>query len=194
MNCNPISLCVFEAPQFAWNHGGVANDISRTWIGMVGPGVLNRGVDGTTWTDHVDYRPTILALAGIQDSYVHDGRVIVENLNPAVLPAAVASNMNAYQSLVVAYKQLTAPYGTVNTVSLPLSTRTVALTDETAYEAAVAWLDDYRTRRDTLTTTIKTYIDAAVFSSGPFDATTAGTYTTAANSMIAEMQTRASTN
>ncbi len=194
VNCNPISLCVFEAPQFAWNHGGVANDISRTWIGMVGPGVLNRGVDSTTWTDHVDYRPTILALAGIQDSYVHDGRVIVENLNPAVLPPAIASNLNAYENLVTVYKQLTAPYGVVNTVSLPLSTRTVALTDETAYEAAVAWLDDYRTRRDTLTATIKNYIDAAAFSNGPFDPTTAGTYTTAADNMIAEMQTRASTH
>jgi hypothetical protein len=120
--------------------------------------------------------------------------VIVENLNPSVLPPLIASNLNVYQGLVTAYKQLTAPYGTVNTVSLPLSTRTVALADETAYEAAVAWLDDYRTRRDTLTATIKNYIDAAAFSNGPFDATTAGTYTTAANSMIAEMQTRASTH
>ncbi len=73
VGCNPVSLCVFEAPQFAWNHGGIVNEINRTWIGMVGPGVLNRGVDSTTWTDHVDYRPTMLLLAGIKDSYVHDG-------------------------------------------------------------------------------------------------------------------------
>ena len=34
-------------------------------VGMVGPGVAQRGVDSTTWTDHVDLRPTINALLGL---------------------------------------------------------------------------------------------------------------------------------
>ncbi len=35
--CTPISACVAEAPQFAWNHGGIQAEISKTWFGMVGP-------------------------------------------------------------------------------------------------------------------------------------------------------------
>ncbi len=73
--------------------------------------MLNRGVDNVTWTDHVDYRPTILALAGIHDSYVHDGRVLVENIDPAALPAPISANLGAYEALAAAYKQLTAPFG-----------------------------------------------------------------------------------
>jgi len=192
VGCNPVSLCVFEAPQFAWNHGGIVNEINRTWVGMVGPGILTRGVDSTTWTDHVDYRPTILLLAGIKDSYVHDGRVVAENLDPSVLPAPIASNLNAYETLVAAYKQLTAPYGTVATSSLTLSTKSVALTDDTAYGSYVSWLNSYLAQRDALTSTIKNYIDAAAFSGGPFDPTYAASLTSRANAMIAQMQSQAS--
>ena len=88
-----------------------------------------------------DYRPTLLLLAGIHDSYVHDGRVVVENLDPSVLPAPIAQNVKAYETLVAAYKQLTAPYGTVATTSLSLSTKSVALTDDTAYENYVSSLN-----------------------------------------------------
>ncbi len=183
---------MLEAPQFAWNHGGIVNEINRTWVGMVGPGILNRGVDSTTWTDHVDYRPTILLLAGIKDSYVHDGRVVAENLDPSVLPAPIASNLNAYETLVAAYKQLTAPYGTVATSSLTLSTKSVALTDDTAYGSYVSWLNAYLAQRDALTSTIKNYIDAAAFSGGPFDPTYAASLTSQANAMIAQMQSQAS--
>ena len=35
--------CVFEGPGFAWNHGDVQKDITRTWMGMVGPGVIHAG-------------------------------------------------------------------------------------------------------------------------------------------------------
>ena len=191
VGCSPVSNCVFEAPQFAWNHGGIVNEINRTWVGMVGPGVLNRGVDSATWTDHVDYRPTMLLLAGIADSYVHDGRAVVENLDPSFLPAPLSQNLGAYESLVAAYKQLTAPYGTVATSSLTLSTKSVALTDETAYGNYVSSLNSYMAQRDALTTTIKNYIDAAAFSGGPFDATTAGTLTSQVNAMIAQMQSMA---
>ena len=50
-------------PGFAWNHGDIQEEIGNTWVGFVGPGVASNGVDSTTWTDHTNLRPTILALA-----------------------------------------------------------------------------------------------------------------------------------
>jgi hypothetical protein len=190
VGCQPITVCVLEAPGFAWNHGGISNDINHTWVGIVGPGVHNDGVDSTTWTDHVDYRPTILMLAGIQDSYVHDGRVVVEHLDPAVLPPAIASNLAAYESLVAAYKQLTAPYGSVAVTSLGLSTRSVAL-DDPSYGNYVTSMTSYLGQRDSLTTQIKNYIDAAAFTGGPFTAAQAASFTSQANALIGQMQTMA---
>ena len=48
-------------------------EIGNTWVGMVGPGIQRNGVDSTTWTDHTNLRPTILALTGLKDDYVDDG-------------------------------------------------------------------------------------------------------------------------
>jgi hypothetical protein len=193
--CVPLSGCAFRAPQFAWNHGGIASEIQKTWFGIVGPGVANRGVDSTTWTDHVDYRPTILALAGIKDSYTHDGRVMIEDIsNTSVIPPNVASAQQAYIGLVAAYKQMNAPYGAVSTASIPWVTKNIANTNEATYEANVAKLQSFMTDRDALASTIKNYIDAAMFNGGPFDATTAGGYTTAANNMVARMQQLVSGN
>ena len=192
LTCSPLSQCVSEAPQFAWNHGGVLSEISKTWVGIVGPGVLNRGVDNITWTDHVDYRPTILALAGISDSYLHDGVVMVQNINPAVLPAPIANNLAAYESLAGAYKQLTAPFGTTGTASLMLSTKAVAGTDPTAYATYEANMTAFIGNRDALTTQIKTLIDNAMFHGGPFDADTANTLASQAIALTAQMQSMAS--
>jgi hypothetical protein len=189
--CNPISLCVFEAPQFAYNHGGIVTEINKTWFGMVGPGVLNRGVDGTTWTDHVDYRPTMLMLAGIQDSYVHDGSAMVMNIDPSKLPAPIASNLSAYENLVAAYKQLTAPYGATATASLNVSTKAVGSTDETVYGNYVTTMTSFLQQRDTLAGSIKNYIDTAAFGGGPFDPTVAATFTSSASALTAQMQAMA---
>lgn len=191
-SCVPLTQCVMEAPQFAWNHGGIQAEISKTWVGIVGPGVLNRGVDSTTWTDHVDYRPTILALAGIKDAYVHDGRVLVEDINPTLLPAAIAANLGAYEALSAAYKQLTAPFGATASSSLTVSTKAVALTDVAAYASYEANMNTFIGNRDALTTQIKTYLDNATFNAGPFDAATANSLASEANALTAQMQTLAS--
>lgn len=190
--CTPITVCVYEAPQYAWNHGGIVNEISKTWFGMVGPGVMSRGVDNDTWTDHVDYRPTILLLAGIQDSYQHDGRVMVEDINPALLPVVISANLGSYEALASAYKQLTAPFGTTATASLTVSTKAVASTDETVYGNYVTTMNAFIQQRDTLTSTIKSYIDAAAFNGGPFDPSYAATLTSQANALTAQMLAMAS--
>src|SRR6266849_2071970 len=108
-NCN--SPCVTENPRFAWNHGDVQPEIVTTWLGMVGPGVRDDGVDGQTWSDHTDIRPTILLLAGLKDDYGHDGRVLSEALTGAALPPTVTGNGNIFRQLAQSYKQINAPVG-----------------------------------------------------------------------------------
>src|SRR5207245_1210546 len=69
-----------------WHHGDIQPQITTTWLGLVGPGVRNLGVNSTIWSDHTDTRPTIMALVGLRDDYRHDGRVLLDVLNPAAVP------------------------------------------------------------------------------------------------------------
>jgi hypothetical protein len=49
---------------------------------MVGPGVQNLGRYDDVFSDHTDLRPTIVTLVGLKDDYVHEGRVLIEILEP----------------------------------------------------------------------------------------------------------------
>src|SRR5205085_5130666 len=71
---------------FAWSHGDIQTDIANTWVGFVGPGVKQNGIDSSTWTDHTNVRPTMLELLGLKDDYGHDGRVLIEGLDKSALP------------------------------------------------------------------------------------------------------------
>ena len=53
-------------------------DITRTWFAAVGPGVRHLGRHDAVFSDHTDVRPTLIALLGLKDDYVHDGRVLAE--------------------------------------------------------------------------------------------------------------------
>jgi hypothetical protein len=119
-NCN--SACVVEEPGFAWNHGDVSPDINTTWLGMVGPGVQNLGIDGNVWSDHTDTRPTMMQILGLKDDYIHDGRTLFEVLNPAILPPAVQQNLGFLIQLAQVYKQLDAAVGALGLTTLQAST------------------------------------------------------------------------
>jgi hypothetical protein len=118
-------------PSFAWNHGGVAPEINNTWLGLVGPGVQNKGVDGGVWSDHTDIRPTLLSLVGLTDDYQSQGRVLAEDLDHSVLPKSVA-NSSSFVQLASAYKRITAPVGELGLASLKISTKAIA-GDEATY-------------------------------------------------------------
>ena len=78
---NDPTITVMQCPGVeVWNHGDLAPDINHTWFGFAGPGIRNRGIDNTTWTDHTDIRPTILTDLGLRDDYTHDGRPVSEIL------------------------------------------------------------------------------------------------------------------
>jgi hypothetical protein len=65
MDCSNAPACVFESPAFAWNHGDVQQDITRTWFRMVGPGVHKIGRNDGVFSDHTDSTADHLGAARI---------------------------------------------------------------------------------------------------------------------------------
>jgi len=126
--------------KFAWNHGDFQDEIANTWAGYVGPGFASNGVDSTTWTDHVDLRPTILSLVGLKDSYLDDGRVVTEilgknrghdDLRRVLKDKGKGHDDNddnhgnddhGVDALGAAYKQINAPFGQFGLDTLVAST------------------------------------------------------------------------
>ncbi len=94
-----------EDPGFAWNHGGTNEEIVHTWLGLVGPGVKQQGMDDDTWSDHTDIRPTMLLLTGLTDDYAHDGVALVEDLHAKALPRELrdGGDRAAFEALAAAY-------------------------------------------------------------------------------------------
>ena len=145
-------LCVDS--KFAWNHGDYQDEIANTWVGFVGPGVQANGVDSTTWTDHVDYRPTINALLGLKDSYLDDGRAITEILGRNS-GNEDQDNSHSASQLGAAYKAINAPFGQLALDTLSASTAALKSTDELKYDRIETQIASLTVDRDTLASTIR---------------------------------------
>jgi hypothetical protein len=94
-DCAAVANTSCSNAGFVGVHGDFAPETTTTWAGIVAPGVTNGftgGVDTSDWTDHVDLRPTVLALAGLSDDYQDEGRVITQILNPGVVSATLSTN------------------------------------------------------------------------------------------------------
>jgi arylsulfatase A-like enzyme len=180
-----------ENPGFAWNHGGLQPEITTTWLGLVGPGVKNKGVTGEIFSDHTDIRPTILSLVGLQDDYVSDGRVLFEVLDKSTLPQSLKSHAEALERLAAAYKAINAPLGPLAKASLRISTAALAsgdATTDTEYQNAVAILADVTTARDALAQKIIAALDAAEFHGVPLDEGQAAALTAEADLLVAAVE------
>jgi hypothetical protein len=112
----------------AWNHGDVAPQINTTFLGLVGPGVRDEGVNNRLWSDHTDIAPTMWELLGLRADYVPDGRVLTEVIEPDALPRAVATDSQLIDELGQLYKQLNAPVGQFGLDTLKASTVALAST------------------------------------------------------------------
>ena len=166
---NCTSPCVIEEPGFAWNHGDVQPDISTTWLGMVGPGVRNIGVNGFTWSDHTDIRPTMLMLLGLKDDYQHDGRVLVEELNPSVLSPSLRRSLLSFELLATIYKQIDAPVGKFGLNTLATSTTALSSADDNTYNALENNLISIGTQRDAIAGQIIQLLEGAEFNNQPIN-------------------------
>jgi len=162
-NCS--SPCVSESPAFAWNHGDTNPEITTTWLGMVGPGVRNLGVDGDVWSDHTDIRPTILTLLGLKDDYAHDGRALFEVMDHSVLPSAVQAHSGLLIALSQAYKQINASVGELSLASLHIST--VALESNASGDSTYTTLENQlasiTSQRDALAAQMSAILEGATF-------------------------------
>ncbi len=89
----------------------MAPEINTTWLALAGPGVVNAGVDNSTWSDHTDIQPTMLALLGLRGDYAPDGRVLSEVIDSSALPPAMLSNYPLLAELGQVYTQIEAAVG-----------------------------------------------------------------------------------
>jgi hypothetical protein len=152
---------------FAWNHGDIQPQIARTFIGMVGPGVRNLGITqpGQFFTDHVDVRPTMMSLLGLKDDYQHDGRVILEMLDPNALSNTVRTHSDTLRILGQVYKQINAPFGDLSESALRVSTYAIKSDspNDAAYTRLESRIASWTTERNALTAEIKPMLEAAEF-------------------------------
>lgn len=168
-NCATPGDCVTiparTSQSFAWNHGDIQDEIASTWVGMVGPGIANNGVDTSTWTDHTDVRPTMLSLLGLHDDYMQDGRVVREAIDGWALPDSL-QHSGRFVQLASLYKQLNAPFGSFAMNTLKASTHALAsgsATDDSTYTSLESQIADLTSQRDTLASQIKSALYGAEF-------------------------------
>jgi len=161
-------------PGFAWNHGGIQPEIAQTWLGLVGPGVLQGSTRtddglGIVFSDHTDIRPTIMALLGLEDDYVHDGRVLFEALSPAALPHSLTTHYGTLLSLARLYKQINAPFGQLGRDSLVVSTTALEsnATNDQAYPNLENQIVGWHQRRDAIAGQMTALLEGAAFNGQP---------------------------
>jgi arylsulfatase A-like enzyme len=160
--CATQSACVFVGPNFAWNHGDFQKDITRTWVAMVGPGVRKLGRNDELFTDHADVRPTIMALLGLQDDYVHEGRVIAEWMQEQALPQGIRKGTEDFTELARVFKQLNAPLGRLGRASLVWANRSVTGNDK-VYASYLKRIAEITDERNKLAGQMKTALNDAAF-------------------------------
>jgi hypothetical protein len=173
-DCNSPCVTVPTTPPtstFAWNHGGIQDEIAQTWLGIVGPGVRELGQDDATWLDHTDVRPTMLSLLGLGDSYVHDGRVLIETIEKQAQPSQLRTHTLTLSKFNSLYKQINAPFGQLGMDTLKVSTAALAsnTTSDTTYNALENKIGAWTAERDALATEMKAMLDDASFNNKAFD-------------------------
>jgi hypothetical protein len=158
-----VPACV--SPGFAWNHGDIQPEIANNWLGLVGPGVMNLGMD-STWTDHTNVRPTILQLAGLKDDYTNDGRVLIEVLDPQAVAQTLRAHRETLLRLGAVYEQVNASFGQFGLDLLKASTTALksgSATDDSAYASIETSIGNLTVQRDALAGQIKAALNAAAF-------------------------------
>lgn len=206
------SDCIDQNTGYAWDHGAYAAEIDTNYLGLVGPGVKNLGLDGSpanagpnsagalsgqttvpqsgttgTWIDETDIRPTLMYLTGLTDDYMSDGRVITEVLSH--VGGRLASPQ--VEALGQCYKQLNSSVGQFGTATLEADTVAIesASPGDGAYLTTVSALASLELQRDRLAEHIKDELGGAEFHGRDID--DAHELTEACTSLIGQASTLA---
>jgi hypothetical protein len=182
--------CYAVKYRFAWNHGTYTPDITTTWLGLVGPGVMTQGEADEYWSDHADLRPTILSLVGLKDDYASQGRVLFENFTHSATPQALRESSGIALQLGQAYKTINAPVGELSLKSLKVSTRAIKGDDET-YTSLENKLADITVRRDALAAQMAGILEAAAFRGESIDPEQARSLIASARALLDEVRSLA---
>jgi len=171
---------------FAWSHGDIQPEIATNWLGLVGPGVKKMGIDSKTWTDHTNVRSTMLALAGLKDDYVNDGRVLIEAIDTKALPQSLIAHRATLLRLGVAYEQVNAAFGKFGMDLLAASTRAVKSSspNDATYASIESSIENLTTQRDELAGQIKAALNAAAFDGQALNEQQAKAWIDQANSLL----------
>src|SRR6184192_2224251 len=169
---------------FAWSHGDIQPEIATNWLGLVGPGVKNQGIDSQTWTDHTNVRSTTLVLAGLRDDYVNDGRVLIEAIDTKALSQSLIAHRATLLRLGDAYSQVNAAFGQFGTDLLTASTRALKSTDESVYNSIESSIQNLTSQRDALASQIRTALNAAAFDNQPINEQQAKAWIAQAKSLL----------
>ena len=170
--CTPeynASSCFSQQSDFAWNHGDFQKDITKTWLGMVGPGVLKRGTFGEIFSDHTDIRPTILALVGLKDDYTHDGRVLFEALADHSTPRALSAHRDTLSALADAYKKINAPLGELGLTTLTGISTTALKGSDATYNSLEEQIKAITNRRNEIAANMIEMLENAAFDDQPIN-------------------------
>ena len=182
--------CVYQTTGFAWDHGDYAAEVDSNYVGFVGPGVKNLGLDGPAankgpnsagansgltvvsdyhlpgpWADETDIRPTMMYLLGLRDDYEHDGRVITQILsNPNF-----ALSQPGVTALGECYKQLNSSVGEFGAYTLQADTSALesSTPGDSEYLRVDAELRALDVARDRLAEQIKGELEDAAFQDKP---------------------------
>jgi hypothetical protein len=169
---------------FAWNHGDFQEVITKTWLGLVGPGVQHMGATEALFSDHTDTRPTIMSLVGLKDDYQHDGRVLLEVLNDNAIQGHIQGHKDIIVRLARAYKDINAPVGRLGRKTFAIST--AALNgDDATYTKLEAQLSRLTDERNAIAQKMIDLLEAAVFDNKPIDEREASALILAADLLIA---------
>ncbi len=191
---NCTSPCVTENPGFAWNHGDVQPEIVTTWLGLVGPGIDQVGVNSTTWSDHTDIRPTLMVLLGLKDDYGHDGRALTEVFTGWARPAATRKS-DGYVKVAQMYKQIDAAVGQFGLATLQASTRAIesgSASDDSMYTNLENQLAALISERNALAAQMIGLLERAEFDGQPITEQQAQALVGQGQALIAEATTLAS--
>jgi len=169
-SCDEAPACVTLEGHggFAWNHGDFQEQITKTWLGLVGPGVQHAGPTDAFFSDHTDTRPTIMGLVGLKDDYAHDGRVLFEVLQGNAVLQGKQGDSNVITRLAEAYKDINAPVGRLGRKTFAIST--AALNgDDATYTKLEATLTELTNARNEIAQKMIDMLEGVAFDSKPID-------------------------
>ena len=111
---------------------------------------------------------TVMALLGLTDDYVHEGRVVAEFMHDSALPRGIGAARENFVELAQVFKQLNAPKGELGRASLVWANRSITSSDK-VYGRYLNKIADITRNRDALASQIETALTNAAFHSQPVD-------------------------